>query len=81
MSTAIYPGTFDPITNGHVSIVKSGLVAFGRLVVAVLNNPKKQPLFSVEERMQLIRQAVEEACGPEEAARVEVDCFDGLLVD
>ncbi len=81
MSTAIYPGTFDPITNGHVSIVKSGLVAFDRLVVAVLNNPKKQPLFSVEERMQLIRQAVEEACGPEEAARVEVDCFDGLLVD
>ncbi len=81
MSTAIYPGTFDPITNGHVSIVRSGLVAFERIVVAVLHNPKKKPLFSVQERMDLIREAVAESCGTEEAARVEVDAFDGLLVD
>ena len=81
MSTAIYPGTFDPITNGHVSIIESGLVAFERIVVAVLHNPKKAPLFSVEERVDLIREAVEEACGPERARRVEVDAFDGLLVE
>jgi pantetheine-phosphate adenylyltransferase len=75
MSVAIYPGSFDPITNGHVSIIKGGLVVVDRLIVAVLSNPKKQSLFSVQERIEMIREAV----GQE--TRIEVDSFDGLLVD
>ncbi len=74
-TTAIYPGSFDPITNGHISIIKAGLVCFDRLTVAVLKNPKKQSLFSVEERIEMIR----EAFGEDQ--HVEVDSFDGLLVD
>ncbi|MBX3245834.1 MAG: pantetheine-phosphate adenylyltransferase [Myxococcales bacterium] len=76
---AVYPGSFDPITNGHTSILKSGLVAFERIVVAVLHNPRKQALFSVEERIELIRESVAEMGA--EPGRVEVDTFDGLLVD
>ncbi|MFW6049799.1 MAG: pantetheine-phosphate adenylyltransferase [Myxococcota bacterium] len=79
MSAAIYPGSFDPITNGHVSIIESGLVAFDRLVVAVLNNPKKEPMFSVEERIDMIRGSLHEIGADD--AQVEVDTFDGLLVD
>lgn len=75
MSVAIYPGSFDPITNGHVSIIKSGLVCFDRLIVAVLSNPKKKALFSVEERITMIREAVGAADS------IEVDSFEGLLVD
>jgi pantetheine-phosphate adenylyltransferase len=75
MSTAIYPGSFDPITNGHVSIIQGGLVVFDRLVVAVLSNPKKSSMFSVQERIDMIREAV----GNE--PRIEFDSFDGLLVD
>jgi pantetheine-phosphate adenylyltransferase len=75
MSTAIYPGSFDPITNGHVSILQSGLRAFDRIVVAVLHNPKKSALFSVDERIAMIR----ESLGDD--PRFEVDTFDGLLVD
>jgi pantetheine-phosphate adenylyltransferase len=76
MSTAIYPGSFDPLTNGHVSIIKGALVVVDKLIVAVLNNPKKQSLFSVEERIELIREAV-----GEDASKIEVDSFGGLLVD
>ncbi|HYG66822.1 MAG TPA: pantetheine-phosphate adenylyltransferase [Anaeromyxobacteraceae bacterium] len=72
---AIYPGSFDPLTNGHLAIIQRGLKLFDRLVVAVANNPQKQPLFSAEERKQLIVEAV----GKD--PRVEVDSFDGLLVD
>lgn len=76
MSAAIYAGSFDPITNGHVSIIRSGLVAFDRIIVAVLTNRKKQPLFSVEERIEMIGDATRGD------PRVEVDRFeDGLLVD
>lgn len=75
MSAAIYPGSFDPITNGHLSILRSGLVCFDRLVVAVLRNPKKQSLFTVEERVEMIH---EEFDGED---NIEVDSFDGLLVD
>ncbi|MFW5921191.1 MAG: adenylyltransferase/cytidyltransferase family protein, partial [Polyangiales bacterium] len=71
MSAAIYPGTFDPITRGHMSIIRSGLVAFDRLVVAILDNPKKEPLFSVAERAQMIRETVREIGADE--SRVEVD--------
>jgi pantetheine-phosphate adenylyltransferase len=74
-SAAIYAGSFDPITNGHLSVIRSGLVAFDRIIIAVLTNTAKKPLFSVEERMEFIRDAVG-------GDRVEVDRFDdGLLVD
>ena len=78
-SIAVYPGTFDPITNGHASILKSGLVAFDKIIVAVLMNERKQPLFSVEERVQMVRDSVADIGA--DASRVEVDTFDGLLVD
>lgn len=76
---AVYPGSFDPITKGHTTILKSGLVAFERIIVAVLNNESKKPLFSVAERMDMIREAAEEM--GVEPDRIEVDSFDGLLVN
>lgn len=75
MTTAIYPGSFDPITNGHLSILRSGLVAFDKIIVAVLTNPKKSSLFTVEERIEMIRETIGDD------PRVEVDSFDGLLVE
>jgi len=72
---AIYPGSFDPLTNGHVAIIQRGLKLFDRMVVAVANNPQKQPLFSVDERKQLI----DEAFGHD--PRLEIDSFDALLTD
>lgn len=76
---AVYPGSFDPITKGHTAILRSGLVAFERIIVAVLNNETKKPLFSVAERMDMIREAAEEM--GVEPDRIEVDSFDGLLVN
>lgn len=73
--TAIYPGTFDPITNGHLSVINRGLKIFDRLIVAILNNPKKIPLFSLDERLCMIKEVLHSE------NRVEVDTFDGLLVD
>jgi pantetheine-phosphate adenylyltransferase len=72
---AIYPGSFDPLTNGHLAIIQRGLKVFDRLVVAVANNPEKKPLFSVDERKKMISEAV----GDDD--RVEVDSFDALLVE
>lgn len=74
MPVAIYPGSFDPLTNGHLSLIQRGLKMFDRLIVAIAVNPKKTPLFSLEERKVLIR----EACRDD---RVEVDSFQGLLVE
>jgi pantetheine-phosphate adenylyltransferase len=71
---AIYPGSFDPITNGHVDIIQRALCVFDHVVVAIAENVRKAPLFTVEERKQHIRDAV--AGDP----RVEVDAFEGLLV-
>jgi pantetheine-phosphate adenylyltransferase len=72
---AIYPGSFDPLTNGHVAIIQRGLNLFDRLVVAVANNPQKSPLFTVEERKGFILKSVRND------PRVEVDSFDGLMVE
>jgi pantetheine-phosphate adenylyltransferase len=72
---AIYPGSFDPITNAHVDIVLRGLDVFGRILVAVLENPKKAPLFTTKERVAMIGKIFE---GREE---VEVTSFSGLLVE
>ena len=72
---AIYPGSFDPITNGHLDLVQRGARMFDTLIVSILRNDSKQPLFSVEERMDMLREVVHVY------ANVEVDCFDGLLVD
>ena len=75
----MYPGSFDPITKGHTAILASGLVAFERIIVAVLNNESKRPLFSVAERMELIRESVVDMGADPD--RIEVDRFDGLLVN
>ena len=75
MSLAVYPGTFDPITNGHVDILRRSLKIFDRVVVALAENVRKAPLFSSEERHRMIT----EALGRD--ARLEVDAFQGLLAD
>jgi len=74
----IYPGTFDPITNGHLDIIKRALKLFDRLVVAIGENPAKRPLFSSEERKSLVEEAIKTLPGAE---KVEVRVFSGLLVD
>ena len=73
--TAIYPGFFDPITNGHLSIVTRGLEIFDKLIISILNNPHKAPLFTIDERISMIKQAVQDN------PNIEVDTFGGLLVD
>jgi len=72
---AVYPGTFDPVTNGHLDLVERGRRHFDRLILAILRNEDKQPVFSVPERIALIEDAVSGW------ANVGVDTFDGLLVD
>ena len=72
---AIYPGSFDPITNGHLDLIARGARLFARLIVAVLQNTDKEPLFSVEERTEMLRETVSRY------PNVEVDSFNGLLVD
>ncbi|HYV01331.1 MAG TPA: pantetheine-phosphate adenylyltransferase [Actinomycetota bacterium] len=72
---ALCPGTFDPITHGHLDIIRRASAAFGRVVVAVLENPGKEPLFPVEERVSMLKEAVGEL------EDVEIASFSGLLVD
>ena len=72
---AIYPGSFDPLTNGHVDIIHRGAKLFDRIVIAVLINLEKAPLFTVPERVEIARGAFKDR------PNVEVDTFDGLLVD
>ena len=73
---ALYPGSFDPITLGHIDILERATAIFDRVVVSVLRNPAKQPTFSVDERLELIRAATEPLEG-----EVTVDSFDGLTVE
>ena len=75
MRLAVYPGTFDPVTNGHLDLVQRGLMIFDELIIAVALNPKKSPLFTLEERFSMIEEAIREYRG------VRVESFDGLLVD
>jgi pantetheine-phosphate adenylyltransferase len=75
MMVAIYPGSFDPLTMGHVDIIQRGSRFFDRIVVAVSSNVHKSPLFSVGERVDIAREVFRDR------ANVEVDTFDGLLVD
>ncbi|MBI4892645.1 MAG: pantetheine-phosphate adenylyltransferase [Acidobacteria bacterium] len=72
---AVYPGSFDPVTTGHLDLIQRCAPLVGRLVVAVLRNAHKQPLFSLEERVQMLREVLRDY------PNVEVDAFDGLLVD
>lgn len=81
MRIAVYAGSFDPVTNGHLDVVVRASGAFDRLVVAVLENPRKAPLLSAPERVALIRAAVDATTDADTAARVEVRSFDGLTVE
>ena len=76
LTTAIFPGSFDPLTLGHADIVERALVIFDRVIVAVLDNPLKSTLFDVDERVELIK-----AVYQPQSTRVQVDKFKGLLVD
>ena len=75
MKKAIYPGSFDPITNGHIDVIHRAQNLFDSIVIAVAKNPNKKPLFSVEERVQLIEENFQDA------PNVAVIAFDGLIVD
>ena len=75
MRTAIYPGSFDPLTNGHLDVIQRAAKLFDRVVVAVAKNEDKRPLFSLNERLALVKQALRHLPG------VQADTFDGLLID
>lgn len=75
MRTAIYPGSFDPLTNGHLDVVRRAAKLFDRVVVAVAWNEDKHPLFTLDERLALVKQAVRHVPG------VQADTFDGLLIE
>jgi pantetheine-phosphate adenylyltransferase len=79
MSVAVYPGSFDPITNGHLDIIGRAANVFDRIIVGVLANPRKTPLLPVDERMRVIREAL--ADDGAASGRIEVASFDGLTVD
>jgi pantetheine-phosphate adenylyltransferase len=72
---AIYPGSFDPVTNGHIDIIERGLKLFDKVIVSILYNPNKEYLFSLEERLEMLRDCTKNY------KNIEIDSFDGLLVD
>ena len=78
---AVYPGSFDPVTNGHLDVVGRAAVVFDQVIVAVLGNPRKQPLLDAEERIATIRAGLDATLDAGTAARVDVATFDGLTVD
>jgi pantetheine-phosphate adenylyltransferase len=75
MKIAIYPGSFDPITNGHLDLIQRALQLFDRLVIAIADNPDKKPLFSADERLEMVKSTVKDL------KRVKVVLFTGLLAD
>ncbi len=72
---AVYPGSYDPLTKGHIDIIKRGLKMFDKIIVAVLKNPSKTYLFNIEERLDMLNEIFKDH------KEIEVDCFEGLLVD
>ena len=72
---AIYPGSFDPVTNGHIDIIERGLKLFDKIIVSILHNPGKKNLFTLEERLEMLKDCMKKF------KNVEIDSFDGLLVD
>jgi pantetheine-phosphate adenylyltransferase len=72
--TAIYPGTFDPVTNGHIDLIRRGLEIFDNLIVAVSNNPEKSPLFSLADRKRMVHEV------SKDLGNVKIDSFDNLLI-
>ncbi|MFZ4450254.1 pantetheine-phosphate adenylyltransferase [Salibacterium aidingense] len=74
-SVAVYPGSFDPVTNGHVDIIERSSKVFNKVIVAVLHNRNKEPLFTVDERVQMLKESIEYI------PNIEIDSFNGLLVD
>ncbi len=72
---AVYPGSYDPLTNGHIDIIERGLKIFDRLIVASLENPTKKHLFDIDERLDILHRAFDKN------PKIEVDTFEGLLVD
>lgn len=75
MRIAVYPGSFDPVTNGHLDIIRRSANVFDKVVVGVLNNTGKKPLFSIEERVEMLKEVTKDL------DNVEIDSFTGLLVD
>ena len=80
MTTALYPGSFDPITFGHIDVIGRAATLFDKLVVGVLINPRKSPMLDLDQRIEVIREAIGEEL-PDIAGRIEVSGFDGLTVD
>lgn len=79
MRRAIYPGSFDPVTNGHLDIIERGAKLFDEIVVAILNNPEKKPMFSVEERRAMLAEVLPDIDSDD--CRILVEDFSGLLVE
>ena len=79
MRRAIFPGSFDPLTNGHLDIIRRSSPIFDEIVIAVLNNPEKRPMFSVEERCAIIEEIIVDAAS--NGCRLTVDSFSGLTAD
>ncbi len=78
MRRAIYPGSFDPVTNGHLDIIERGCKLFDEIIIAILVNPEKTPFFTIEERQEMLAQVLEEI--EHGSCRLRVDSFEGLLV-
>ncbi|MGO9021227.1 MAG: pantetheine-phosphate adenylyltransferase [Syntrophobacteraceae bacterium] len=76
--TAVYPGSFDPITYGHLDLLDRGLTIFDRIIIAIADNPAQKPLFTLEERLEMIKLSVKDH---PQRHRLDIDTFQGLLVD
>ncbi len=79
--TALYPGSFDPVTNGHMDILRQALALADKVIVAIGIHPGKAPLFSFDERVEMIYTCAQEAFGADDAARIEVKSFSNLVIE
>jgi pantetheine-phosphate adenylyltransferase len=79
LKTAIYPGSFDPVTNGHIDLIQRATQIFDKIIVGVANNTQKKPLFTIKERITMLKEAIKAMdAGP---GRVEVEAFEGLVIE